>query len=96
MMLPAAEAFSNPCLPPWWTEAYEAWAYLLVTLAVLLMHLVDYLIKVGWAGVGRAGRGGLGVGRGRAAAMPGGGGRSTAVMTQLDPPPERLLLLPSH
>lgn len=68
MMLPAAEAFSNPCLPPWWTEAYEAWAYLLVTLAVLLMHLVDYLIKVGWAGVGRAG-----AGRARGGARQGGG-----------------------
>ena len=48
MLLPAAAALQSPCLPASWTERYEAWAYLFVMLAVLLMHLFDYLIKVGW------------------------------------------------
>ena len=65
MLLPAAEAFVNPCLPTWWTTAYEAWAYFFVTLAVLVMHLVDYLIKVGRSGAGRDWRAGE-AGQGRA------------------------------
>lgn len=45
MMLPAVAALTHPCLPHTWTDSYEAWAYLFVTLSILLMHLVDFIIK---------------------------------------------------
>lgn len=45
MMLPAVEYLTNPCLPAFWTESYEAWPFLFTTVAVLGMQLVDYLIK---------------------------------------------------
>lgn len=41
MMLPANANLSSPCLPESWTGAYEAWAYLFVTLAIVFM-------QVGW------------------------------------------------
>lgn len=45
MALPAAEALGSDCLPPFWTESYEAWPYLFITVAVLAMHAVDFFIK---------------------------------------------------
>ena len=45
MLLPAAEAFASPCLPPWWASAYEAWPYALATLAILVMQLADFLLR---------------------------------------------------
>lgn len=52
MLAPASEALSNPCLPAAWREAYGPWAFLFATAAMMGMHLVDYLVKVG---AGRAG-----------------------------------------
>lgn len=47
MLAPASEALSNPCLPAAWREAYGPWAFLFATAAMMGMHLVDYLVKVG-------------------------------------------------
>ncbi len=49
MLAPASEALSNPCLPAAWREAYGPWAFLFATAAMMAMHLVDYLVKVGRA-----------------------------------------------
>lgn len=52
MLQPAAEALSSPCLPAFWRDAYGGWAFAFVTAAILLMHLVDYAVKVGrWGGL---------------------------------------------
>ena len=55
MLLPAAQSFASPCLPRAWADSFDGWAYLFVTLAVLLMHLIDFLLKAGWAGLDWAG-----------------------------------------
>lgn len=48
MLPPAAESLASPCLPaPFGGGGYGAWAYLFVLLAMLGMHLVDFLLKVG-------------------------------------------------
>lgn len=47
MLAPAAEALSSPCLPAAWRDAYGPWAFLFATAAMMGMHLVDYLVKVG-------------------------------------------------
>lgn len=46
MLGPAAEALSSPCLPAAFRDAYSEWAFLFCLAAVLLMHLIDYSIKV--------------------------------------------------
>ena len=45
MLPPANEQLSSPCLPASWLDAYGAWAFLFTLLAVLAMHLLDYLIE---------------------------------------------------
>jgi hypothetical protein len=45
MLLPAEKNLSNPCLGESWNEAYEAWAYLFVTLSIVFMQLIDYLVE---------------------------------------------------
>ncbi|KAL4452761.1 hypothetical protein ABPG75_008423 [Micractinium tetrahymenae] len=46
MLPPAAESLASPCLPsPFRGGSYGAWAYLFVLLAMLGMHLVDFLLK---------------------------------------------------
>ncbi|KAI7846040.1 hypothetical protein COHA_000407 [Chlorella ohadii] len=45
MLLPAAQNLSSPCLSEGWNEAYEAWAYMFVTVAIVFMQLIDYLIE---------------------------------------------------
>ncbi|KAL4439927.1 hypothetical protein ABPG75_002928 [Micractinium tetrahymenae] len=45
MALPASESFTSACLSSFWTEDYEAWPYLFITVAVLVMHAIDFLIK---------------------------------------------------
>jgi hypothetical protein len=45
MMLPANQNLSSPCLPSSWNDAYEAWAYLFVTLSIVFMQLIDFLIE---------------------------------------------------
>ncbi|EFN54748.1 hypothetical protein CHLNCDRAFT_58029 [Chlorella variabilis] len=45
MLLPAAQNLSSPCLPESWNDAYEAWAYLFVTISIVFMQLIDFLIE---------------------------------------------------
>lgn len=45
MLGPATESLSSPCLAPIFAESGGAAAFLFVTLAVLGMHLVDYVLK---------------------------------------------------
>lgn len=46
MLPPAAESLASPCLPsPFGGGSYGAWAYLFVLLAMLAMHLADFLLK---------------------------------------------------
>ena len=39
MLLPAAQNLSSPCLSEGWNEAYEAWAYMFVTVAIVFMQV---------------------------------------------------------
>lgn len=58
MLPPAAESLSSPCLPPFFRGGYNAWANLFVMLAMMGMHLIDYLITVSqgrWKGSWAAG-----------------------------------------
>lgn len=53
MLPPAAQSLASPCLPAFFIGGeFHAWAYLFLLLAVLIMHMVDYLIKVGQGGRG--------------------------------------------
>lgn len=54
MLLPAVEALGNPCLAPFWREAYEAWPYLFVLVAILAMQLIDFAIKAATTGSARS------------------------------------------
>lgn len=51
MLLPAAQNLSSPCLSEGWNEAYEAWAYMFVTVAIVFMQ-VGGLGGVLWCGSG--------------------------------------------
>lgn len=46
MLAPANEALSSPCLPAAFRDAYGPWAFLFATVAMMGMHLVDFLVKV--------------------------------------------------
>lgn len=39
MLLPANANLSSPCLSEGWNEAYEAWAYMFVVVAIVFMQV---------------------------------------------------------
>ncbi|PSC74270.1 ZIP Zinc transporter [Micractinium conductrix] len=45
MLPPAVEALQSPCLPSFFVGGYGPWAYLFVLVAMLGMHLLDFLMK---------------------------------------------------
>lgn len=47
MLLPAAQNLSSPCLSEGWNEAYEAWAYMFVTVAIVFMQVRRVAGRVG-------------------------------------------------